>query len=569
LLIALAALICAWLAVDAVRQVQLGVADAGLWFVVGAGCLAAVAGLAVGRWPERRWMALLILWWLVTSVADDVAVAWPTSRFAVTLWLLVMALQAPVFAQMALAYPTGHVRDRLERVFLGVAYVVSLLWQLPPALFADFRGCGTCSPRAPSLLFTGYTFDLTPIGRVFSGVFIALGLAFIGLLARRLRDSPPGALRTLLPLAAVGVVVCTQFIALRIAWLTDWAQPLGALDWISRASLVAVPAAIAIGVASVRRHRGPLGDLIVELGTAQPNEIRAALARTIGDPSLQLALWLPDQQHYVDENGATVALEEPGPDRAVTLVGPDEQPLAALVHDATLAGQRELLEAAGSAARIALENARLHAELRSQLAELHASRARIVAAGDAERRRLERDLHDGAQQRLLALGLALQLLKDNHGDQQLLAEAQGELTAALGELRRLARGIHPAILTDHGLPAAVGSLIDRAAIPVSAQIGGERYPSQIESAAYFVVSEALANVAKHAHARSARVSIARQDGRLAIDVSDDGCGGARPAAGSGLQGLADRVGALDGTLSIQTIAGEGTTIHAEIPCASS
>jgi signal transduction histidine kinase len=392
---------------------------------------------------------------------------------------------------------------------------------------------------------------------------------FIALLARRLRHSPRGALRTLLPLTAAGVVACAQFVVLRVAWLTNWSQPLGALDWVGRASLLAVPAAIAIGIASVRRHRGPLGDLVVELGTAKPHEIRAALARAIGDPSLQLALWLPDQQRYVDENGATVALDQETPGRAVTLVGPERQPLAALIHDASLAGQQPLLEAAGSATRIALENARLHAELRSQLAELRASRARIVAAGDAERRRLERDLHDGAQQRLLALGLALQLLKDNQQDPQLLAEAQTELNAALSELRRLARGIHPAILTDQGLPAAVGSLIDRSAIPVSHQIGERRYPPQIESATYFVVAEALANIIKHARARSAHVSIMHSDGRLAIDVSDDGCGGAQPAAGTGLQGLTDRVGALDGTLSILTRNGHGTTIHVEIPCASS
>jgi signal transduction histidine kinase len=301
---------------------------------------------------------------------------------------------------------------------------------------------------------------------------------------------------------------------------------------------------------------------------ARPDEIRAALARAVGDPSLELALWLPDERQFVDENGSAVTLDRGSPDRAVTMVGPEQQPLAALVHDASLVGQRPLLEAAGSAGRLALENARLHARLRAQLSELQESRARIVAAGDAERRRLERDLHDGAQQRLLALGLALQLLRADHGDPQLLAEAESELQGALRQLRELARGIHPAILTDRGLTAAVGSLIDRASLPITARVSAARYPQPLESAAYFVVSEALANVTKHAHARSATVSIAPRNGGLVVEVSDDGCGGAKPSAGSGLEGLADRVGALDGRLTITSAQGAGTTIRAEIPCAS-
>jgi signal transduction histidine kinase len=280
-------------------------------------------------------------------------------------------------------------------------------------------------------------------------------------------------------------------------------------------------------------------------------------------------LWLPDERRFVDENGSPVTLDRGSPDRAVTLIGPEQQPLAAVVHDASLVGQRPLLEAAGSAGRLALENARLHAQLRAQLAELQESRARIVAAGDAERRRLERDLHDRAQQRLLALGLALQLLRADHDDPQLLDEAETELQAALRELRELARGIHPAVLTDQGLTAAIGSLVDRASLPITARVTAERYPQPVESAAYFVVSEALANVAKHAHARSATVSIAPRNGGLVVEVSDDGCGGAKAWAGSGLEGLADRVGALDGRLTITSAQGAGTTIRAEIPCASS
>ena len=192
------------------RQNHLGVADAGLWFVAGAGFVALAAAVLVGRWPDRRRMALLMLWWLLTSLGDDVGVAWPGSRVATTAFLLLLALQAPAYAHMALAYPPGYVRDRVERAFLVVAYVICLLWQLPPALFAN--GCRTCSPYAPSLLFTGQTFDLAPIGRVFWSLQIALGVAFIALVVRRLRQAPPGALRTVLPLAAAGVFACAQLI---------------------------------------------------------------------------------------------------------------------------------------------------------------------------------------------------------------------------------------------------------------------------------------------------------------------------------------------------------------------
>jgi signal transduction histidine kinase len=225
-----------------------------------------------------------------------------------------------------------------------------------------------------------------------------------------------------------------------------------------------------------------------------------------------------------------------------------------VVHDPALADQRGLIQAAGAAAGLALENARLNAQI-----------ARVVAAGDAERRRLERDLHDGAQQRLLSVGMALQL---SRADPARLADAEAELRAALAELRDLAHGLHPAILSDEGLPAAIAGVADRAPLPVRTAVAPERFPPDVERAAYFVGCEALANVAKHAHARRASVAVQRCDGRLVVQVSDDGRGGADPA-GHGLQGLRDRVGALDGRLTIAAGAAGGTTVRAEIPCASS
>lgn len=553
--------------VDAGRQAQLGTADAATWFAAGATWVALAAAGLIGRWPERRRTALLIIAWLLAGLAIDAASDWPDSRTAVTIGLLAAALQPPLYAHMTLSYPAGRVRDRAERAFLVAAYAVTMLWQLAPALFADFR-CPGCSPQAPSLLFTGHVLDLNVVGKVFSVLIIALGLAFLVLIARRLRDSSSAARRTLLPLVLAGGFAASEFIVLHAAFLTGWTQAYATLEWVDRMTLLVVPVALFAGLATIRRHRGPLGDLVVELRDARPDQIEAALARAVGDGSLKLALWLPEEQRYVDCDGSPATLNDEEAGRAVTLVGPSREPVAAIVHDASLVEQRALLVAAGSAASLAFENARLQAKLRAQLAELRASRVRIVTASDAERRRIERDLHDGAQQRLLAAGLALQLLADDHGNGALLAEARAELQAGLRDLRELARGIHPAILTAQGLPAAVRSLADRAPVPISVAVAEARLPEPVESAAYFVVSEALANIAKHAHARSGVVSIERQDGRLIVAVRDDGRGGAHYDAGSGLRGLADRVGALNGRLVVESPLGEGTVVKAEIPCVS-
>jgi signal transduction histidine kinase len=249
----------------------------------------------------------------------------------------------------------------------------------------------------------------------------------------------------------------------------------------------------------------------------------------------------------------------------------DGKPLAALVYDPFLLEDTALVEAAGAAARLALENARLQAELRAQLVEVRASRARIVEAGDAERRRLERDLHDGAQQRLLAIRLALRLARGRGGGEDgadvLLAEAESELMETLEELRDLARGIHPAILTDAGLAPALETLARRTALPVElTSLPNRRLPRPVEAAAYFLASEALANITKHAGATCVSIDVVERVGRLEIDIADDGVGGADPAGGSGLLGLRDRVEALGGTLGIESPPGRGTRLHAELPC---
>jgi signal transduction histidine kinase len=242
------------------------------------------------------------------------------------------------------------------------------------------------------------------------------------------------------------------------------------------------------------------------------------------------------------------------------------------VHDAAVADERELVQAVGGAAALALENERLDAELRANLKELRASRARIVESADAARRRIERDLHDGAQQRLVALALTLRTARtrvehDPQAAGAMLDTAAGELDAAIRELRELARGIHPAVLSDHGLRSALEGLAQRMPLPVEiAATPAERLPEQVEATAYFVVAEALTNVSRYAHAGSAGVEVTRDGDRVSVRVSDDGIGGADPGKGSGLRGLADRVAAVDGRLELDSPPGRGTTVHAVIPC---
>jgi signal transduction histidine kinase len=222
---------------------------------------------------------------------------------------------------------------------------------------------------------------------------------------------------------------------------------------------------------------------------------------------------------------------------------------------------------------LSAENEQLNEELRAKVEELRASRARIVEAGYEERRRVERDLHDGAQQRLLALAMTLRLARGKLESEPavsraLLDEAIEELATATGELRELARGIHPAVLTDRGLAAALGGLAGRSPLPVEVlETPAERLPAAVESAAYFVVAEALTNVARYAHAGGATVSVQRSDGVVEVEVRDDGVGGANPEAGTGLRGLRDRVAALGGELAVSSPAGDGTAVRASIPLA--
>jgi len=293
--------------------------------------------------------------------------------------------------------------------------------------------------------------------------------------------------------------------------------------------------------------------------------VREMLAESLGDRTVTVVYWLPDRERFVDEQGRPVELPQPGSGRAWTAVDRDGKRLAAIIHDAALDTTPELVMAAAAASSLAIDNERLKADLQARVQELRLSRLRIIEAGDAARRRIERDLHDGAQQQLVSLALDLRMLKTRLKDPQ-IDELSTRLATALAELRELARGIHPAILTDRGLAPAIQSLADRGTVPIETDVQvRERLAAPLEAAAYFLVAEALTNVARYAEATSARVAVRRVDEELIVEVSDDGVGGVDPSAGSGIRGLEDRVAAVGGTLEIDSPVGHGTRLRATLP----
>ena len=480
-----------------------------------------------------------------------------------------------VFLHLLLAYPSGHLRDRIDRavVLLGYAFIAGA------TLLQLLRGGEwviACNPDCVRDLFVLWPnpdlYEWLRNGYSLLGVSILFPLVLWDLW-RHWRDAGPAARRSLLPLVVAVPLMAVVSAADRLTWEFD-IQP--AIDFFDSPSGVLIvllvplvlPVGLLVGILRTRWSRGRIASLVVDLGRGVPlGGLRDVLARALGDPTLQLAFAAPSGSGFVDASGQATELPLSDPTRMVTRLERDEELLGVLVHDPAIETEDPgLVEAVGNAARLALENERLAAEVQAQLDEVRASRIRIVEAADTERRRVERDLHDGAQQRLVALAMRLQVAKETTaGASDLLDEATAELESAIGEVRGLARGIHPTILTEAGLAAAVDALAERAPLPVKVDVGDHRYEGQVESTAYFVVAEALTNVARHASATEAGVLISEENGRLVVTVTDDGHGGADLAAGSGLSGLADRLAAVGGNLSVKSPPRGGTVVRADFP----
>jgi signal transduction histidine kinase len=474
-----------------------------------------------------------------------------------------------------LAYPSGRVTDRFERLVVKAGYAVALFFPVAVTFFYDgsrpllFYGRST---HESLLVFEGNARVVEVLQKtqiiLFFGVLASLLIAFI---VRRLVRAGPRGRRVLAPLLLAGIAVALRAIFETFFTFVDAPFALGSLYWWQISAVIALPLALLAGLLRARLARATVGSLVLELERTPPQGLRDALARALGDPTLDVAFWLPEQGAFVDAAGRPVELPGAGERRAVTRLEHEGEPVAVLLHDASLLEEMELVEAAGAAARLALANARLQAELQAQLLDVRDSRARIVTATDEERRRIERDLHDGAQQRLLALALSLRsAARRGHGSldkelERLLEGAVAELQGAVDDLRELTHGVYPTILAEQGLSAALASLSARMPVPVELDVRvPERPAPPVEAAAYFVASEALTNVVKHAGAGAVSVLVSRADGALRVDVSDDGAGGA-DAKGSGLRGLADRIEALGGRFSVESPRGRGTRVLAEIP----
>jgi signal transduction histidine kinase len=480
--------------------------------------------------------------------------------------LLVLLVDSWIFFFVALLLTlltSGRLQPGIDR-WLVASYAVPLvLLQIAWMLFAELDGQNLL--RAFPDEDVAHAIDQTQRGLLACACTVT-----VFVIAMRWWATSAPRRRALLPsLAGAFALLC--FTALLVNDLIAGTRS-RALLWLAACSLVLVPAAFLAGLLRSRLARGSLAELFFGLGSMRGEDLRHALAKTLGDPRLQVAYPQPDGASYADASGEPVALPAPGGDRAVMPIERDGDEVAALVYDASLDDDPELVDAVRAAAAIAIENERLQAESHARLAELKASRERIVTAGDAERRRLERDLHDGAQQRLVAIALQLRLLEGRIGDdtsaQRIVSTASDELAQSLAELRELARGIHPAVL-EHGLAAALDSLASRATVATTLSFEpGERLPEQVELAAYFVASEALANVAKYAQASHATIRVWRSGDAASVEIADDGVGGADETRGSGLRGLVDRVEALDGDLRVVSPRGAGTTVTARLPCAS-
>ena len=491
-------------------------------------------------------------------------------------------------AWLVLAYPSGRLRSGPARLVVGVLLVVLATRSLVrlatfrPVTDYDFGNLADVDRYVADQTFRANT------DSVFAFLIAAIAMAVLGLVAVRLRTETDLGRRVAGPLLlgglafAIGIIVETA----AVASAGSFAERANA--WALGQALTVVPAALVAlgfvaGLTRARIARGAVADLVVDLGQGTGSRtIEGLLARALRDPSLRIAYPADAAEtadgagrfvdRFVDAAGQTVDLGATSDgQRAVTRLEVGGRTVAALVHDAALVEQPELVRSVAAAAGLALENERLTADVRAQLEEVRRSRARIVAAGDAERRRVERDIHDGAQQQLVTVALLLQVARARAEESDpavaaAVGRASDELESALAELRRLARGLHPAVLVEEGLGAAIEALADRTPVPLTLHVTGERFSPEVEATAWFVVAEALTNVVRHAHARAVTVTVERREGMLHVEVTDDGVGSADRDGGTGLRGLEDRVAAAGGSLMVSSTRGDGTTIRADIPC---
>jgi signal transduction histidine kinase len=496
------------------------------WSLIGCGLV------AWEQRPESRTgplMAATGFTWFLGNFAQIgvAAVAWVAAH-------LVYLHRGPL-VQLVLTYPSGRPSSRLARAAVAVGYaaaVVTPVWRSEVATIL----------LATLLLGVGARDHVRAVGR-----------------ARRMR-------RAALQAVAGLSVVLAGTAAARL--LLPAGQVSGPSLLIYEVTLCALAVWLLAGLLLAPWDRAAVTDLVVELGEARAGTLRGQLSRALGDPSLEIGYWMPDRAVFVDAEGRMLFIPDPGSERSVTVVEREGRPVAVLIHDPAVLADPGLLEAVASAAQLAASHARLQAEVQARVVELEASRRRILAARDDQRKRLEHRLREGAGRRLGQLADTLRRSRRSASGprtREQIARAEAQLALTLEELRRLAHGLHPGALSERGLEGALAVLAKDFPVPVQVTVAGDQVPSPVAVVAYFVCAEALTNVAKHAAASRVAVSVTARSGQVRVEIEDDGVGGADPGRGSGLRGLADRVETVGGTLQVTSAPGQGTRLAAEIP----
>lgn len=534
---------------------------------------AACAGVAWAIGPSRlpaRLMVVFPLVWVPLAflrVIEDLAWLWPFV-YGLHLWWAVLT------GILVLVYPRGWLVDRVDRWIAGIALVASLGYLLGVLLLGQpAASVCDCAPNPYRIAEAPTLFAVIDIGYRIVGVVLAIVIAG-RLLVRWVRGSVPArTVAFLMPIALIAWVItlAAQAITYAAAGTADLV-----LDTVSLVAIASIPISFVAGISHARNMRARVADLMrITREGADRGLWAESLARTLRDASVRVFWWDDEHGRYADAAGQV--LDDDDADRRgdhglLPVASPTGVPIALIRHDRVLTDNMRLLDGVSSALRLSVDNGRLRSEIERTLEQVRQSRSRIVEAGDEARRGIERDLHDGAQQHLVSLGMRLRLAANqarDRGVEPLAVELDGTigmLNDALRELRELAQGIHPSLLSSGGLALAVPELAGRCPVPLEIEVQpGGRLPEVVESTAYFVISEALANIAKHAQATRGWVRAAVDGGALELVVRDNGVGGASVEAGTGMLGIIDRVDAVGGRLVVESPAGSGTTITVRIP----
>jgi signal transduction histidine kinase len=534
--------------------------------------------------PQSRFGPLLVAtgfgWSLATFAQSDGSFLYSLGR--VSLWLV-----EPVVLYLILAFPSGRLTTRIDKALVLSSLAIVAVLFIPTAFLAEsyprFSPLSGCETSCPDNFFR--VVDEAPgfLGGVQVAREILITLVFLAAAARlfdRIRQATPLLRRTITPVLTAAIVRLGAYGAFFIGRRAiPGSFAVDAVGWLLLLTLPGIALGFLIGLLRWRLHVADAMEQLARSVIARPGraDVRDAMATALEDPSLQVAYRASaNGGRWIGSDGAEVDVERPGPGRAVTQLSDNGSAAMALVHDAGLEEHEEFLHAAGSMAFFSTENERLTARLRVSLRELEESRARIVAAADRERRRIERDLHDGAQQRMVALRIKLELADelmeaDSTHAHELVREVESGIEEALDEVRSLARGIYPSLLADQGLAEALKAAALRAPLATTVECYGvSRYSAAVESAVYFSCLEALQNAAKHAREATAVVILLTGNGELEFEVRDDGEGFdiSDRAPGQGLTNMRDRLATVGGSLAIGSTPGEGTVVRGNVPLAA-